>query len=491
MTGQNKAAIIGGGVIGGGWAARFLLNGWDVTVFDPDPEAERKIHAVLVNARRSLPKLADVAMPEEGKLVFVASIKEAVMEATWVQESVPERLDFKQKVFADIQAHVPKAAIIGSSTSGFTPSDLQQGAADAGQIIVTHPFNPVYLLPVIELVPSSQNSVEMVERAMALLTSIGLKPLQVRAEIDAHIADRLLEAVWREALWLVKDGVATTEEIDDVIRFGFGLRWAQMGLFETYRIAGGEAGMKHFISQFGPALSWPWTKLMDVPELTDELIEKIAEQSDAQSGQYSIRELEQIRDDNLVGFMRVLKDNDWGAGALLNQYDKQLKATQPTAEKVMPSSQPLRLRDCQVLPSWIDYNGHMTEHRYLEVFSATSDALLLAIGADDDYVNNGKSYFTVETHIMHIDEVKVGTALYSTAQLLKVDAKRIHVFYRLHVADDDRVIATAEQMLLHVNLAASKACPAEDAVMAKLQPLADAHVDLPIPEKAGRYVGER
>jgi carnitine 3-dehydrogenase len=156
------------------------------------------------------------------------------------------------------------------------------------------------------------------ERARDVLDGIGMKPLIVRKEIDAHIADRFLEAVWREALWLIKDGIATTQEIDDVIRYGFGMRWAQMGLFETYRIAGGEAGMRHFIAQFGPCLSWPWTKLMDVPELTEELTDMIADQSDAQSGMHSIRELERIRDDNLVAMMRALKGRNWGSGELLN-----------------------------------------------------------------------------------------------------------------------------------------------------------------------------
>jgi len=144
-----------------------------------------------------------------------------------------------------------------------------------------------------------------------------MHPLRVRAEIDAHIADRLLEAVWREALWLVNDGIATTEEIDDAIRYGFGLRWAQMGLFETYRIAGGLGGMRHFIGQFGECLTWPWTKLTDVPELTDELIDTIADQSDAQSGHLTVRELERIRDRNVAGILRVLEANDWGAGRTL------------------------------------------------------------------------------------------------------------------------------------------------------------------------------
>ena len=311
---SKKAAIIGGGVIGGGWAARFLLNGWDVAVFDPDPEAKRKIDEVLANARRSLPALYDRAMPAEGRLAFHGTLAEAVAGVSWVQESVPERLDLKHKVFAQIAKSAPADAVLGSSTSGFKPSELN---AQGGRAIVAHPFNPVYLLPLVELVGDAAET----GRAADILRGIGMFPLTVRKEIDAHIADRLLEAVWRESLWLVKDGVATTEEIDEAIRMGFGLRWAQMGLFETYRIAGGEAGMRHFMAQFGPALAWPWTKLMDVPEFTDELVDLISDQSDAQSGHMSIRALERLRDDNLVGIMRVLKVSGSGAGGVINTHE--------------------------------------------------------------------------------------------------------------------------------------------------------------------------
>jgi len=330
MTGteSKNAAIVGGGVIGGGWAARFLLNGWDVAVFDPDPEAPRKISEVMDNARRSLPQLSAVALPAEGTLSYCANIADAVAGAGWIQESVSERLELKHRVISEIQAAASPQAVIGSSTSGYRPSELQQGAARPEQILVAHPFNPVYLLPLIELVPSDSTDAGILGLARDTIESLGMKPLVVRKEIDAHIADRFLEAVWREGLWLIKDGIATTEEIDDAIRFGFGLRWAQMGLFETYRIAGGEGGMAHFVEQFGPALKYPWTKLMDVPDLDDQLVQKIAEQSDQQSGKYSIRELERIRDDNLVGMMQALKERDWGAGALLREHDKRLAANQ-------------------------------------------------------------------------------------------------------------------------------------------------------------------
>lgn len=291
---------------------------------DPDPECERKVSAVIDNARRSLPALCDVPMPAAGELHFTQSIESAVQQADWVQESVPERLEIKHAVFREIEAHAPATALIGSSTSGFKPGELKAGVQRPQQLFVAHPFNPVYLLPLVELVAGDQHDVQVVDQACDILTSIGMKSLRVRREIDAHIADRFLEAVWREALWLVKDGVATTEEIDDAIRYGFGLRWAQMGLFETYRVAGGEAGMAHFIEQFGPCLQWPWTRLTDVPELTDELVNTIASQSDEQSAAHSIGELERIRDDNLVGIMRALKQTNWGAGAHLNEHDARL-----------------------------------------------------------------------------------------------------------------------------------------------------------------------
>ena len=157
------------------------------------------------------------------------------------------------------------------------------------------------------------------QRAEAILSDIGMKPITLRAEIPAHVGDRLLEAVWREALWLIKDGVATTEQIDDLMTHGFGLRWAQKGLFETYRTAGGEAGMKHFLEQFGPCLQWPWTKLTDVPDLDDALIDRIVGQSDAQAAGRSVSELEEERDANLVAMIKALRQQDTAAGAFLNR----------------------------------------------------------------------------------------------------------------------------------------------------------------------------
>ncbi|MGI9222283.1 MAG: carnitine 3-dehydrogenase [Woeseiaceae bacterium] len=485
-----KAAIIGGGVIGGGWAARFLLHGWDVTVSDPNPKVAAQIDEILTNAQQWLPALADVPMPPRGELTFVNSLTAAVADADWIQESVPEELSIKHKVIAEIQANAPAHAILGSSTSGFKPSELQEGAADPGRILVAHPFNPVYLLPLVEVVAGTACSEDVKDQACEMLRSIGMEPLIVRNEIDAHIADRFLEACWREALWLVKDDIATTEEIDDAIRYGFGLRWAQMGLFETYRLAGGEEGMAHFIRQFGPCLSWPWTKLMDVPELDEELVNKIATQSDAQSGQYGIRELEGIRDRNLVGILRSLKERDFGAGRILNENDKRLASL---AENALVSHQdvPTRLMESTVLPAWIDYNGHMTEFRYVQVFSDSSEVLFRRVGMHDEYVASGFSYYTAETHNQFYDEVGVNAPYYTTVQILLADAKRLHVFYRMHASQDDRLLATLEAMYLHVDMQSGKVVAADDVAIEKLMALAASHADLEKPDSAGRFVGQR
>jgi carnitine 3-dehydrogenase len=312
------AAIIGGGVIGSAWASRFLLSGWHVQFHDPAPNSGAVLNIVLDKARRWVPEVYD-GLPEEGTLTLCGGIADAVSGADWVQESTPERLEIKQAVMAEIQVSCAAEAIVASSTSGFMPSELQAGSARPEQILVAHPYNPVYLLPIVEVVPSAAVPEEMVQRAEALLRDIGMKPITLRAEIPAHVGDRLLEAVWREALWLIKDGVATTEQIDDIMTHGFGLRWAQKGLFETYRTAGGEAGMKHFLEQFGPCLQWPWTKLTDVPDLDEELIDRIVEQSDAQAAGRSVSELEDERDANLVAMLKALRKEDTAAGAFLNR----------------------------------------------------------------------------------------------------------------------------------------------------------------------------
>ncbi|UWQ22246.1 carnitine 3-dehydrogenase [Jannaschia sp. W003] len=470
-----KAAIVGGGVIGGGWAARFLLNGWDVAVHDPDPEAARKVATVVDGARRALPMLYDAALPPEGTLAFETRLEDAVRDADWVQESVPERLDLKHRVLAAIDAAAPEGAVVGSSTSGFKPSEL---IAQGARAIVAHPFNPVYLLPLVELVGDAATCA----RAADTLRAVGMHPLHIRREIDAHVADRLLEAVWREALWLVTDGIATTAEIDDAIRMGFGLRWAQMGLFETYRVAGGEAGMRHFMEQFGPALAWPWTKLMDVPAFTPELVETIAAQSDAQSGHLSIRELEASRDRNLVAILRALRHAGAGAGAVIAAHEATLGRPMTA-----PGPDPVETVRRTVPSSWTDYNGHMNEAHYGEMGGQATDRFMELIGAGPDYVAGGLSFFTVENHVRYLAEVRAGEHLRVTTQVLGGDGRKMHLFHRIERAGG--TVATMETFLLHVDLRTRRAAPPAPAVAAALGAWAEAHAALPRPEGAGRAIG--
>jgi carnitine 3-dehydrogenase / betainyl-CoA thioesterase len=483
MQSLSKVAIIGGGVIGGGWVARFLLNGIDVALYDPAPDALAKVTGLIDNAERAYDQLLGVNRPPKGELTLVADIETAVRDADFIQESAPENLALKQTILAEIDRHAPAQTLICSSTSGLRPSELQTGLMHPERFLVGHPFNPVYLLPLVEICGGTQTSAENKMRAAALYQQLGMKPLVLRKEIDAFIADRLLEAYWREALWLVKDGIATVEEIDDAIRYGAGLRWAMMGTFQVYRIAGGEAGMQHFLSQFGPSLKWPWTKLMEVPELDEDFIKLIAGQSDDQAGDLSIKQLEHIRDTGLVGFLKVLQKMDWGAGQVLGDYEAALEAARPAAD--FDLSHPLPLLESIVKTDWIDYNGHMTEHRYLQLFGETTDALLAHIGMDAAYLAAGQSVYTLETHLRHLKEVAQGEQVSVTTQLLGLDSKRVRILHVMTLNRTGDVLASAEQMLMHVDTSAGSASEFGGALATSLSTIWAAQQHLPVPEFTG------
>ena len=491
MKSIKAAGVIGAGVIGSGWIARLLLNGIDVFVYDPSKEAPKYVNKVIDNAERAYKKLLTSNLPKKGKLLFSASISEVAKSCELIIEAVPERLSIKQSAYEEIESSADKNLVIASSTSGILPSDLQAKMKHPERLLVAHPFNPVYLLPLVEIVGGSKTSKNVIEETSKKFTNIGMFPLHIKKEIPAFIADRLLESVWREALWLVNDDIATTEEIDDAIRYGFGLRWAQMGLFETYRLAGGEAGMRHFISQFGPCLEWPWTHLMDVPEFTDELIEKVSSQSDHQSGQFSIDELMEKRDDNLVDFLKVLKDNQWGAGNSLKEFDASLSGSINKLEfSELNLSNPILTYITKVPKEWADYNGHMTEARYLECFSEATTEMMSIIGADEEYILNIGSYFTVETHIRHLDEVQIGESIKAKTQVIFGENKKLHLFHWLN-HEDGKLLATAEHMLIHVDLKTRGASMPNDLVLKRMGLVYEAHKKLPRPEGINRAVGDK
>ncbi len=482
--------LLGTGVIGGGWAARALHFGIDVIAADVKPEMEEWIRGAVANAEPALARLTMAPLPPKGKLSFTTDLKVMAQRADFIQENIPEQLPLKQRMLAEVSRNAAADVIIASSTSGLTPTDLQRDMLAPERFLVAHPFNPVYLLPLVELVGGEKTVQGTIDAAAKFFTYIGMHALHVRREVPGHLTDRLQEALWREILHLVNDGVATTGELDESIIYGPGLRWAAMGTNMIYHLAGGESGMRHMLAQFGPCLKWPWTKL-EAPELTETLVDRMVEGTQAQAAGRSIRELERLRDDYLVAIQQVLRQYNIGAGATLRSLEERLYKDAATSHNATPAEpgKPLRLLDTVVRTEWVDYNRHMSDFRYGQVFGDAMDVLFRQVGVDEAYRDSGRMYYTVENHIKHLGEAKSGELLYVTAQVLKVDDKRLHVFQRLYRGRDDKQIATAEQMYLHVDTKAAKAGPADAKIRAKLESIAGQHAGLPAPPEAGRRVG--
>jgi carnitine 3-dehydrogenase len=491
MRNVKTLGLLGTGVIGGGWAARALHFGIDVIAADVKPEMEEWIRGAVANAEPALSRLTSAPLPPKGKLSFTTDLRTMAQQADFVQENIPEQLPLKQRMLAEVSRHAAADVIIASSTSGLTPTDLQRDMVAPERFLVAHPFNPVYLLPLVELVGGEKTVQGTIDAAAKFFTYIGMHPLQVRREVPGHLTDRLQEALWREILHLVNDGVATTGELDESIIYGPGLRWAAMGTNLIYHLAGGESGMRHMLAQFGPCLKWPWTKL-EAPELTEGLIDRMVEGTQAQAAGRSIRELERLRDDYLVAIQQVLRQYNIGAGATLRSLEERLyqDATISRPASSGEAGKPLRMLDTVVRAEWVDYNRHMSDFRYGQVFGDAMDTIFREVGVDEAYRATGRMYYTVENHIKHLGEAKGGEALYVTAQVLALDDKRLHIFQRMHRARDNQQIATAEQMYLHVDTKASKASPVDPKIRDKLEAIRRDHAGLPQPAGAGRAVGQ-
>lgn len=326
----RTVGLLGAGLIGGGWAARFILNGVDVRLYGPSAGAIERVQKILVKARRAYRHLTEAPLPREGALVVVESPSEAVRDVELVQESAPERLEVKRQLLAEASRAAAAETLICSSTSGLRPSLLQEEMEHPERLLVAHPFNPVYLMPLVELCGGQRTTPETLARAAAIYQTVGMHPLVVRKEVEGFIANRLQEAMWREALWLVHDGVATVDEVDDAVRYSFGLRRAVLGPF---RIGGGAAGMRRYMEQWGPMLKCPWTRLTDVPELTDAFLDRLAEQSESQARieKLNFAELEEKRDDCLVSVLQALRAQHYGAGETLARWEQGLRDRAPSA----------------------------------------------------------------------------------------------------------------------------------------------------------------
>ena len=303
---QNTIAVIGSGVIGTGWIIRFLFNKKKVKVFDPSKKQKKFLLNEIKRTSKTLERFYAKKINLEKQLFFCNSVQEAVKNVGLIQENAPENEKLKTKVIKDISLSAPKSAIIASSSSGLLPSKIQAQAKNPERVLIAHPFNPVYLLPLVELVPGKKTTKANILKANRFYSKIGMKTLILKKELPGYLSDRLQESMWRESLHIINEGYASTKDLDDAIIYGPGLRWSLMGTFLTFHLAGGESGMKHMLEQFGPALKLPWTKLK-APKLTDNLKKKIIQGTKIQSKNKSIENLSNLRDNFLIDLQKLLK----------------------------------------------------------------------------------------------------------------------------------------------------------------------------------------
>ena len=305
---SESIACIGMGVIGCGWASHFSGQGIKVHAWDPDSKSEDLFKRTVEQAWPSMEKLglANGASPD--LVIFHKKIEEAVENCSLVQESSPERLELKQELLSTIDKACATDCVIASSTSGYLVSDLALNCSVAPErVVVGHPFNPVYLLPLVELVAGPQTSVSAMDKAEDIYSNSGKTVLRLEKEIDGFIADRLQEAMWREALHMVANGEATVEQLDLSITAGPGLRWALMGPMLTFHLAGGEGGMAHMLDHFGPSLQSPWTRLK-APELTEHLRNAVVDGCSEEAAGRSVADLVIERDKGLTAIIQTINE---------------------------------------------------------------------------------------------------------------------------------------------------------------------------------------
>jgi len=302
----KKIAVIGTGVIGSGWIVRFLAHNKKVIAYDKDIRLKKKI---IKEIKRTWPYVRKLFNKKKLKLKnfkYVTSIQEALKEADFVQECAPENYKLKTKLMEIIGKYSKPNVIISSSSSGLLPSRIYSKCKNPSRTIIAHPFNPVYMLPGVEIVPGKRTKKNFLKKAYKFYKSISMNPIMIKKEIPGYLSDRLQEALWREALHIVNEGYASTEELDRAIEDGPGMRWSLMGTFLTFHLAGGNAGMKHMLEQFGPALKLPWTKLK-APRLSNKLSNRVITGTRKQARGKSVAEISKIRDEYLLNLQKMRK----------------------------------------------------------------------------------------------------------------------------------------------------------------------------------------
>ncbi|MEE2570007.1 3-hydroxyacyl-CoA dehydrogenase NAD-binding domain-containing protein [Pseudarthrobacter sp. J64] len=305
MHDVDTVACVGIGTIGGGWAAYFLAQGYRVKAWDPAPDAESRLRRLIDAAWPALTKLGLAPNASKDNFTVHSDLAEAVAGAGFVQESAPEVLELKRSLLARIDAVTAEDVVIASSTSGYGMTEMATEAANPARLVVGHPFNPPYLIPLVEVVGGEATSAAAVKWAAAWYEHIGKSVITMDREVPGFIANRLQEALWREALHMVDNGEATVEQIDLSITDGPGLRWPIQGPMLTFHLAGGEGGMAHMLDHFGPSLKSPWTRL-DAPELTPELRDAVVAGCDEEIADRSFLELVAERDEAIIAIRNAI-----------------------------------------------------------------------------------------------------------------------------------------------------------------------------------------
>ena len=306
MSSIKKVAVIGTGVIGAGWIIRCLAHNKIVYAFDKDPKLK---NSLIKEIKRTWPFVKKLFKKNKLKLknfYYFTSLEKTLKDADFIQECATENYALKTKLMSTIGNYAKPNAIISSSSSGLLPTRIYSKCKNPQRSLIGHPFNPVYLLPAVEIVPGKKTSTKYLNQAKNFYKSISMNPIMVKKELPGYLSDRLQEALWREGLHIINEGYATTEDLDRAIEDGPGLRWSLMGTFLTFHLAGGKAGMKHMLEQFGPALKLPWTKLK-APKLTKNLSSRIISGTKNQSKGKSVSMISNIRDEYLVELQMMRK----------------------------------------------------------------------------------------------------------------------------------------------------------------------------------------
>jgi 3-hydroxyacyl-CoA dehydrogenase len=309
----RRIAVVGTGVIGASWTALFLAKGLEVVATDPAPNAERALREFVAAAWPALKRLGLAPGASPSKLRFTADLAQAVAGADLVQENGPERMEFKQKLYGQLDVLLPPDVIIASSSSGLIMSEIQKGAAKHPErCVIAHPFNPPHLIPLLEIVGGAMTSEQTIRRTRDFFSSIGKQTVLLHKELPGHVANRLQAAVAREAYHLVADGVLSAADVDTALSWGPGLRWGVMGNMLLNHLGGGPGGIEHFFRQFAGPMMASW-KSLGTPELTPEVQQKLIDSVHAEVGTRTIAELEAERDELLLGLIELRKPHEAAA----------------------------------------------------------------------------------------------------------------------------------------------------------------------------------